>query len=555
MTKKSIRFIQPPMIRLMPASQALRYVQRFYTRVLSVPPCSNEVPPNILTRSVEEESKGLSSMDHLLRAVKRHADPAYHRIMPLRTPIPWSEALLHPVPCQAKEVVSHPDEPLVPRSMGDSYSELVLPFGSSSELIEQYTNALGGIRMGKLMEHLDSLAGSISYKHMLGPTVQTLGRIQEHGFYIVTASVNRLDMLASLNPSRDLRLSGQVIYVGNSSMEVVVKMEAIGNDLPEETVLIGRFSMVCRDANTHRAKAVNPLTISTPEERALYSLGEDVKNRRQELALGSLSRVPPSSSEAEDLHAFHLRHGQEVHTQDECERVWMGDTVIETAMLMFPQERNVHQKVFGGYLMRLAYELGIASVSLFTRGSVNFLSLDSISFSRPVPIGSILRLRSQILHTRSSPECRTLVHVGVKASVVDVATGSEQTTNDFRFTWVHKNVKGSPIPRQVVPRTYQGQFISHLFSNSPFPMPLIPSQRLCRGSKANVHSKLVSTFATVDPVEDKFTHPYPPFIYSNKSQMFSELGLEQGLYIDLYIAIPPLRAQTLDIFYKSDNPR
>jgi len=32
--------------------------------------------------------------------------------------------------------------------------------------------------------------------------------------------------------------------------------------------------MVCRDANTHGAKAVNPLTISTPEEKALYSLGE-----------------------------------------------------------------------------------------------------------------------------------------------------------------------------------------------------------------------------------------------------------------------------------------
>jgi acyl-coenzyme A thioesterase 9 len=43
------------------------------------------------------------------------------------------------------------------------------------------------------MEHLDSLAGSISYKHMLGPTVETLGRIQEHGFYIVTASVDRSD--------------------------------------------------------------------------------------------------------------------------------------------------------------------------------------------------------------------------------------------------------------------------------------------------------------------------------------------------------------------------
>ena len=43
----------------------------------------------------------------------------------------------------------------------------------------------------RLMEHFDSLAGSIAYKHMLGPSVQTLGRIQERGFYIVTASVDR----------------------------------------------------------------------------------------------------------------------------------------------------------------------------------------------------------------------------------------------------------------------------------------------------------------------------------------------------------------------------
>jgi acyl-coenzyme A thioesterase 9 len=46
-------------------------------------------------------------------------------------------------------------------------------------------------------------------------------------------------MLAPLDPSRDLRISGQVIYTGRSSMEVVVKMESIGIDLPEETVLIG----------------------------------------------------------------------------------------------------------------------------------------------------------------------------------------------------------------------------------------------------------------------------------------------------------------------------
>ncbi len=41
------------------------------------------------------------------------------------------------------------------------------------------------------MEHLDSLAGSIAYKHALGPGVETLGQIHERGFYIVTASVDR----------------------------------------------------------------------------------------------------------------------------------------------------------------------------------------------------------------------------------------------------------------------------------------------------------------------------------------------------------------------------
>jgi len=43
----------------------------------------------------------------------------------------------------------------------------------------------------RLMENLDSLAGSIAYKHMLGPSVRALGRMQDRGFYIVTASVDR----------------------------------------------------------------------------------------------------------------------------------------------------------------------------------------------------------------------------------------------------------------------------------------------------------------------------------------------------------------------------
>ncbi len=41
---------------------------------------------------------------------------------------------------------------------------------------------------------------------------------------------------------------------------------------------------------------------------------------------------------------------------------------------------------------------------MFTEGPVRFLSLDGISFARPVAIGSILRLTSQILYTTSSEQ-------------------------------------------------------------------------------------------------------------------------------------------------------
>ena len=67
--------------------------------------------------------------------------------------------------------------------------EIRLPFASNPELLENYTNASGGIRTGLLMEHLDSLAGSIAYKHMLGPDVSSLPT--NAGFYMVTASVDR----------------------------------------------------------------------------------------------------------------------------------------------------------------------------------------------------------------------------------------------------------------------------------------------------------------------------------------------------------------------------
>lgn len=46
---------------------------------------------------------------------------------------------------------------------------------------------------------------------------------------------------------------------------------------------------------------------------------------------------------------------------------------------------------------------------IFTKGPVQFLSLDNISFAKPVPIGSVLHLTSHILHTASSVQYPALI--------------------------------------------------------------------------------------------------------------------------------------------------
>jgi acyl-coenzyme A thioesterase 9 len=64
-----------------------------------------------------------------------------------------------------------------------------------------------------------------------------------------------------------------------------------------------------------------------------------MKKRRQAHALLSLSRVPPNSTEAGELHSFFLQYGREPPDND-AERVWMGDTIVKKTLLMFPQERK-----------------------------------------------------------------------------------------------------------------------------------------------------------------------------------------------------------------------
>lgn len=64
-------------------------------------------------------------------------------------------------------------------------------------------------------------------------------------------------------------------------MEVVVKMEGTKpsganaeTSANPETLMLGRFTMVCRDSKTQKARKVPRLIVETAEESTLWEIGE-----------------------------------------------------------------------------------------------------------------------------------------------------------------------------------------------------------------------------------------------------------------------------------------
>lgn len=108
---------------------------------------------------------------------------------------------------------------LVAKSPSKSRTSICYKFSSDFILREQYRNPWNKIRMGKLVEDLDALAGTISYKHCCNDDGST------RPLLLVTASVDRIVLKKPILVDADLTIVGAVTWVGRSSMEI--QMEVI----------------------------------------------------------------------------------------------------------------------------------------------------------------------------------------------------------------------------------------------------------------------------------------------------------------------------------------
>uniref|UniRef100_A0A2K6CB93 Acyl-CoA thioesterase 9 n=1 Tax=Macaca nemestrina TaxID=9545 RepID=A0A2K6CB93_MACNE len=291
---------------------------------------------------------------------------------------------------------------LPPRRMKDSYIEVLLPLGSEPELREKYLTVQNTVRFGRILEDLDSLGVLTCYMH------NKIHSAKMSPLSIVTALVDKIDMCKkSLSPEQDIKFSGHVSWVGKTSMEVKMQMFQLHGDefCP---VLDATFVMVARDSENKGPAFVNPLILESPEEEELFRQGEC-----------TLIFLPPNA-------------------------VWMENSKLKSLEICHPQERNIFNRIFGGFLMRKAYELGWATACSFGGSRPFVVAVDDIMFQKPVEVGSLLFLSSQVCFTQNN-----YIQVRVHSEVASLQEKEHTTTNVFHFTFMSE--KEVPL---VFPKTY-----------------------------------------------------------------------------------------------------
>lgn len=350
------------------------------------------------------------------------------------------------------------------RTMNDSLIQVYLPFLDNKELFGDYVNIAGGIRFGKIMEDLDVFAATCAYMHC--GTSTTNGE----KLTIVTAAVDRIDVHMRLDEPMNLRMKGMVTFVGKSSMEVTIVVESSNaisetsapkvdedvliNQIMEEKessekgwklAALAKFIMVAR--NSEGPVQVPRLKLNTKKEEAIFAAGAERNATRLSRAQQSLFKEPPTGDESILLHNLFL-----TPLSNSMEQVPISSTTLTTTKLCHPQERNIHDLIFGGFLMREALEIGFTCALLFSRSTLHLLAVDESAFKHPVPIGAVLQLTSQVVYTEEEhmSDKTQLINVEVVADVLNIQTGERKTTNTFHFTYR----KETPPQYAVRPSTY-----------------------------------------------------------------------------------------------------
>ncbi|PON75158.1 HotDog domain containing protein [Parasponia andersonii] len=348
-----------------------------------------------------------------------------------------------------------PQSELLTKTPSQSRTTILYNFSTDYILREQYRDPWNEVRIGKLLEDLDALAGTISVKHCSDVDNTT------RPLLLVTASVDKIVLKKPISVDIDLKIVGAVIWVGRSSIEIqleVTQSTEGGSNAADGVALTANFIFVARDSKTGKAAPVNRLSPETEQEKFLFEEAESRNNLRKRKR-GDQDRREFENGEANRLETL-LAEGRifcDMPALADRDSILLRDTRLENSLICQPQQRNIHGRIFGGFLMHRAFELAFSTAYAFAGLVPYFLEVDHVDFLRPVDVGDFLRLKSCVLYTELENPDQPLINIEVVAHVTRPELRSSEVSNTFYFTFTvrpeAKATKNGYRIRNVVPAT------------------------------------------------------------------------------------------------------
>lgn len=144
---------------------------------------------------------------------------------------------------------------------------------------------------------------------------------------------------------------------------------------------------MARDSNTGKSAPVNPISPESEQEKILWEEAEKRNKLRKKKRIEQ--KTERGNEEVSERIKALLVEGRifcDLPALADRDSILIKDTCLQNSLICQPQQRNIHGRIFGGFLMRRAFELAFSTAYAFAGQAPWFLEVDHVDFLRPVSL-------------------------------------------------------------------------------------------------------------------------------------------------------------------------
>ncbi|OWZ07882.1 ABC transporter [Phytophthora megakarya] len=265
------------------------------------------------------------------------------------------------------------------------------------------------LNAGPILAHMDVVAGAISYRLSMGAAA--------------TISFDRVDLVKPVFHGDQVRLEGEVIGLGKSS--IAVQVNVFRHDITTDTLEHTHDAIITMVAINRFGRPRKSLPELYDADRAEYCLKmSELAKQRKELSF----RWRNEQDEVDEL-AF-IKQSDLLPMESKAAYVSVSDTEVEVRNCFLPRNLNPHDTVFGGDLLSWMDKIALHCAQKFTKSEkMVTISMNRVIFKLPILMLDMVRMRARVVHVDHFH-----LEVEVEVFIHSVLHGAERKSHSGYFT-------------------------------------------------------------------------------------------------------------------------